>query len=60
LNQQLQRMEEMAKGGWLRELQVIAPLLETLANDREIMHIARQRAQRLLQLAASPPPSPSN
>ncbi|MGH9492035.1 MAG: hypothetical protein ACRD2K_00915 [Terriglobales bacterium] len=60
LNQQLQRMEEMAKDGWLRELQVIAPLLETLANDREIMHIARQRAQRLLQLAASPPPSPSN
>ena len=54
LNQQLERMEEMAKSGWLRELQVIAPLLEKLANDREIMHIARQRAQHLLQLTASP------
>lgn len=57
LNHQLERMEEMAKGGWLRELQVIAPLLEKLANDREIMHIARQRAQHLLQLAASPSPT---
>ena len=60
LNQQLQRMEEMAKSGWLRELQVIAPLLEKIANDIEIMNIARQRAQHLLQLAASPSPSPSN
>ena len=57
LNNQLERMEEMAKNGYLRELQVIAPLLEKLANDREIMHIARQRAQHLLQLAASPSPA---
>jgi hypothetical protein len=57
LNNQLERMEEMAKSGWLRELHVIAPLLENIANDREIMHIARQRAQHLLQLAASPPPA---
>jgi len=56
LNRQLERMEDLAKSGWLRELQVIAPLLEKLANDREIMHIARQRAQRLLQAAAAPPP----
>ena len=60
LNHQLERMEDMAKNGWLRELQVIAPLLEQLANDREIMHIARQRAQRLLQVAASPPPPVSD
>ena len=57
LNQQLAHMEEMAKGGWLRELQVIAPLLEKLAGDPEIMHIARQRAQRLLQVAASQAPT---
>ena len=55
LNHQLERMEDLAKNGWLRELQVIAPLLEKLANDREIMNIARQRAQHLLQLAAAPP-----
>lgn len=60
LNRQLQRMEELAKNGWLRELQVIAPLLEKLANDREIMHIARQRAQRLLQAAAAPVPAAPN
>lgn len=62
LNQQLEHMEKMAKDGWLRELQVIAPLLEKLAGDREIMNIARQRAQRLLDLAATqaaaPPPPP--
>jgi hypothetical protein len=56
LDHQLERMEAMAKNGWLRELQVITPLLEELANDREIMHIARQRAQHLLQMAASPAP----
>lgn len=60
LNHQLERMEDMAKNGWLRELQAIAPLLEKLANDREIMHIARQRAQRLLQAATSPPPPSSD
>lgn len=57
LNRQLERMEDLAKNGWLRELQVIAPLLEKLANDREIMHIARQRAQRLLQAAATTAPA---
>jgi len=60
LNHQLERMEDLAKNGWLRELQAIAPLLEKLANDHEIMHIARQRAQRLLQLAAPPAPAPPN
>ena len=60
LNHQLERMEDLVKNGWLRELQVIAPLLEKLANDREIMHIARQRAQRLLQAAAAPAPAAPN
>lgn len=59
LNQQLEHMEKMAKDGWLRELQVIAPLLEKLAGDREIMHIARLRAQRLLRVAASQASAPS-
>jgi hypothetical protein len=57
LNHQLERMEDLAQSGWLRELQVIAPLLEKLAKDLEIMHIARQRAQRLLQRANSSSPS---
>lgn len=60
LNQQLERMEDLAKNGWLRELQVIAPLLEKLANDREIMHIARQRAQHLLEMATTPAPASPN
>ena len=59
LDQQLGHMEEMAKSGWLRELQVIAPLLEKLAADPEIMNIARQRAQRLLRVAAAQASAPS-
>ena len=60
LNHQLERMEDMAKNGWLRELPVIAPLLEKLANDREVMNIARKRAQHLLDMAASSSPSISD
>lgn len=62
LDQQLAHMEQLAKSGWLRELQVITPLLEKLAADPEIMNIARQRAQRLLRVAAAqasaPPKAP--
>ena len=60
LDQQLAHMEKMAKSGWLRELQVITPLLEKIAADPEIMNIARQRAQRLLRVAAAQPPAPSS
>jgi hypothetical protein len=48
LEKELKGMEELAQGGYLVEVQIIAPTLENIANDSAVMNIARQRAQRLL------------
>lgn len=52
LNAELRNMEEAEKSGGLYELQAVAQILGEIANDRTIMHIARQRAVRLLTLSA--------
>jgi hypothetical protein len=46
-------MESAAEGHNLVELQVIAPMLESIVGDSSILNIARQRAQRLLAKANS-------
>lgn len=51
LDDELKYMEDLANIHMLAEVQSIAPLLEELAADPAVMHVARQRAQRLLQLA---------
>ena len=51
LDTELRGMEEMAQNGYLAEIQIIAPILQNLANDTSVLHMARQRAQRLLELA---------
>ena len=51
LDTELRGMEEMAQNGYLAEIQIIAPILQNLANDTSVMHMARQRALRLLELA---------
>lgn len=51
LEAELKGMESEAQSGFLAELQIIAPTLESLANDSSILHIARVRAQRLLELS---------
>ena len=55
LDAALKRMEELAKGNYLAELQTIAPGLRQVADDPDVMHVARQRASRLLELAAAAP-----
>jgi hypothetical protein len=45
-------MEEMAQNQSLAEIQVIAPLLQNIANDSSVLNIARQRARRLLANAS--------
>lgn len=57
LNEELRKMDDQAKKGWLKELQLIAPELQSIVNDRQVMNIARQRARDLLRLAqtATPP-----
>lgn len=51
LNAELKRMDEMASGGQLAELQALGPQLERIAGDSNVMDIARQKARRLLQRA---------
>jgi hypothetical protein len=52
LEAELKAMEEQAAGHFLSELQVIAPTLESIANDPAVLNIARQRAKRLLVQSA--------
>jgi hypothetical protein len=51
LDQDLKGLEEQSNAGHLQEVQSIAPLLEKLAGDRTVLHIAQQRAQRILKKA---------
>ena len=53
LEAELKGMEEMAQSGDLAEIQIIAPTLENIANDPNILNMARQRARRLLALNGS-------
>jgi DNA-directed RNA polymerase subunit F len=52
LEEDLKRMEEMAKDNDLKELQAIAPILQDIAEDKAVLNVARVRAQRLLALGA--------
>ncbi|HEU5232154.1 MAG TPA: hypothetical protein VFU50_04785 [Terriglobales bacterium] len=54
LDQDLSGLEDMSNNGRLEEVQAIAPLLERLAADRTVLHIAQQRAQRILKKANLP------
>lgn len=57
LDSELKSMEFMARSNSLGEVQAIAPLLQEIASDKAVMHIARERAQRLLRLATGQTPS---
>jgi hypothetical protein len=46
-------MEEMAQDGGLEELQAVAPILQKIAGDPEVMHIDQEHARHLLRLAAA-------
>jgi hypothetical protein len=53
LEDELKAMENAAEGHNLAELQIIAPTLDSIAGDRTVLNIARQRAQKLLAKANS-------
>jgi hypothetical protein len=38
----------MSQSNYLAEVQIIAPLLQNIANDPSVLHMARQSASRLL------------
>ena len=53
LESELKVMEDATESRNLVEIQLIAPTLESIAEDHSILNIARQRAQRLLAKAKS-------
>ena len=48
LEDELKRMEEMAKDKNLEEIQAVAPMLQQIAADKSVLNVSRARAQRLL------------
>ena len=48
LEEELKRMEEMAKSRNLDEIQAVAPILQSILADRSVLNVTRMRAQRLL------------
>lgn len=54
LDEDLKNLEDLANDGRLQEVQVIAPILQRLAADRTVLHIAQERAQRILRKAGQP------
>ncbi len=53
LDEELKRMEEMAKSDQLEELQSVAPILKRIADDPAVMNVSRARAERLLARAGT-------
>lgn len=53
LDEELKNAEQAASDHQLVELDAIAPALQAIAQDPAVLHIARERAQHLLKLAAS-------
>jgi hypothetical protein len=53
LEKELKGMEQLAANNELAEIQIIAAVLENIANDFSVLNIARQRARHLLALNPS-------
>jgi hypothetical protein len=51
LDDELKRMEEMARGNQLIEVGAIQPILDQIIADQSVMNVTRARAQRLLERA---------
>lgn len=54
LDEDLKNLEQLSSDGRLQEVQAIAPLLQRIATDRTVLHIAQQRAERILRKAGQP------
>jgi hypothetical protein len=52
LDEELKRDEEFANAGQLAEITVLVPILRRITQDAAVMHVARQHAQKLLDLAS--------
>ncbi|HET7441852.1 MAG TPA: hypothetical protein VFJ47_11175 [Terriglobales bacterium] len=55
LDEELKRMEEMAKTNTVSEMQAAEPILKQIAADPSVINVVRARAQRLAALAQGNP-----
>ncbi len=55
LDEELKSLERLTAEHQAAELQLIAPILQQLAQDPAVLNIARQRARHILQMAGVPP-----
>ena len=53
LDEELKRMEEMARANQLIEIAAIHPILDQIITDQSVINVTRARAQRLLDHAAA-------
>ncbi len=54
LDDELKRMEDMARQNALEELPAVAPILQRIVADSSVINVVRARAQRLLERAENP------
>jgi hypothetical protein len=50
LEEELKRMEQMAREKNLEEVSAVAPILQAIAADHSVLNVTRARAQRLLEV----------
>src|SRR5205823_2469703 len=51
---EISAMADASSNGWLEEVQIVAPLLKTIANDGTVLHMARMKAAQILAKAGIP------
>jgi len=51
LDEELKRMEELARGNQLRDIAAIRPILDEIIADQSVINVTRARAQRMLERA---------
>lgn len=54
LDEDLRNLDDLSKDGHLEEVQAIAPILQRLATDRTVLHIAQKHAEAILRRAGQP------
>lgn len=59
LDADLESLQEQVEEGQAVELQLIAPILQSLATDQTVLHIAQQRARRILHKAGQSATAPA-
>jgi hypothetical protein len=57
LDDELKKMEAQARAGDLSELQAVKPILQEIYDDSSVINVVRARAQRLMEMGKSAPPT---